>query len=111
MADFREEMSDGSDIEVEVDVENVDQEVGEPEIPDPLDRVQLMFDDSDDEEFDGFHADWTTNPENFRPVHPTRYQGPSGPQVQHREDARPLEYFQDFWTDDLWDQLVLETNR
>jgi hypothetical protein len=113
MASNVDDMSDGSDLEVEVGVEEIEEPGDEPDvIVDPVDRAQMMIDsDDEDEEFLGFNLDWTDDPAMFHPVNKRRYRGPRGPQVQHDEDATPIHYFQDFWSDEMWDHLVVETNR
>ena len=124
MASANDAVSDGSDIDVELDDsgEFLDQN---QTVADPIDRQQLapdippdgddwmnrMFDsDSDDEEFLGFQNSWK-----FEDFHPrraaTRFNGASGPSVLHPPEASPLLYFLLFWTEEMWKHIVDETNR
>ena len=124
MASANDAVSDGSDIDVELDDsgEFLDQN---QTVADPIDRQQLapdippddddwmnqMFDsDSDDDKFLGFQNSWK-----FKDFHPrrtaTRFDGASGPSVLHPPEASPLLYILLFWTEEIWKHIDDETNR
>lgn len=108
-------VSDGSDVEVEGDEEHVLEGGDADGVPenDPLENVHDSGDDSDEDDYDfrGFVDDWVYGADEFQHVQKLEYAGPKGPTTVHPADATPLDYFQDFWTEEMWDHLILETNR
>ena len=94
--------SDGSDIEG-VDLEE------EEEVAEPVNPQEGNISSDDDEDFDGFHPDWVY--EDFNPRQPRAYRQDGGATRAFDVDSRPVDYFNAFWGDDLWEHLVLETNR
>lgn len=106
--------SDGSDVELENDEQNVglDEEI-EGNVPeDPLDRAQEwnLFDEDEEveEEFVGFQVDWQTA--GFRPRHPKKFSRTPGVKVPMTENASPLDAFSKIFNDEVWDVLVTQTN-
>ena len=95
--------SDGSDIE------GVDLEEEEEEVAEPVNPQEGNISSDDDEDFYGFHPDWVY--EDFNPRQPRAYRQDGGATRAFDVDSRPVDYFNAFWGDDLWEHLVLETNR
>jgi hypothetical protein len=117
--------SDGSDVEVDNDDEigtnngNFFEE-NDSEVPeDPIDRamqqdftVFAMFNEDDvDEsyEFEGFDDVWRF--ENFQNPNAPKFRQRAGPQIQHPQEYRAIDYFELFYSEEMWDRLVTETNR
>ena len=110
MASAYDAVSDGSDIDVELDDsgEFLDQN---QTVADPIDRQQLAPDippdgedwmnrmldsDSDDDEFLGFQNSWKFD--NFHPRRAAmRFNGASWPSVLHPPEASPLLYTEEMW--------------
>ena len=117
-----ESESDISDIEYENDDANLhsDGDIStdtrsEDETPSPLQPASEISDEDSDLEIkdpDVQPPDWTCD--NFRDFHVPPFKGPTpGPTLPHDFDvhtATPLEYFQLFFTDELFSQLVDDTN-
>ncbi|XP_052818115.1 piggyBac transposable element-derived protein 4-like [Mya arenaria] len=114
------DLSDGSDIEVDSDaddvnllgtnLEDVDRDRNNNETLN--DDIWLRFFDDDQDyqdDFEGFQNDWVT--EMFSPRLPNGYTKRGGPAELHPEEARPAHYFDLLWGQDFWDILVEETNR
>ena len=78
--------------------------------------VNAMFDDDDDDDddlsdFEGFDAAWVENSAYFRPVREPAFRLIPGSQIQHPPEARAVDYFDFFFDDDVWQRMVVETNR
>ena len=59
------------------------------------------------------NVQWTNNTQGFTELHfqPNEQPGPKNIPAIINEDSTPLEYFELYWDDDLWQILVTETNR
>ena len=66
-------------------------------------------DDSDDSVFAGFQAAWKER--NFVECLTMDFRGIGGASVLHPPEVNPGKYFDQFWTGEMWQQLVDETNR
>ncbi|KAK2190175.1 hypothetical protein NP493_87g02016 [Ridgeia piscesae] len=73
--------------------------------------VRNLFaeDDSDDSVFAGFQAAWKER--DFVERLTMDFRGIGGASVLHPPEANPGMYFDQFWTGEMWQQLVDETNR
>ena len=73
--------------------------------------VRNLFaeDDSDDSVFAGFQAAWKER--DFVQRVAMAFRGIGGASVLHPPEANPGMYFDQFWTGEMWRQLVDETNR
>ncbi|KAK2183987.1 hypothetical protein NP493_288g03005 [Ridgeia piscesae] len=73
--------------------------------------VRNLFaeDDSDDSVFAGFQAAWKER--DFVDRLTMDFRGIGGASVLHPPEANPGMYFDQFWTGEMWQQLVDETNR
>ena len=117
MADDGSSDSEGSDISG-VDEDIRDDFEGElaGEHVDPLDRAQdgggsetmplwvtNLFHNSDgsDDEFDGFHHDWVTDPRRFRSVNVPDCLLDGGSAYQHPEESTAGYYFGLMWNDEV----------
>lgn len=113
MAARSDDISDGSDLEMdgEVDFDDLIEINGRNSWMnmDNDEWVRYFDDDSDDGDFEGFDGEWTT--ENFHPRIPRQYSDVGGSVFDHPEEARPINFFEQLWGDDLWNLLVQETNR
>lgn len=112
MSEKSGDLSDGSDIDVEeeIDFSNVIEEVrNQWNNPENDQYMRLLDDDSSDEEFEGFDGNWRR--ENFSARVRRPYTKVGGPVFQHPEEAGPLHYFDLLWGQDLWELLLQETNR
>ncbi|CAM4573597.1 unnamed protein product [Leuciscus chuanchicus] len=109
--------SEGSDIELDDSGEFEREEVvtleDYDENDDPLDRAREWdLWDTDGEEEDGFYGfqvDWRT--EGYQPRKAKQFTRKPGVKQPIPEDASPLDVFSCIFTDELWDMLVMETNR
>lgn len=68
-----------------------------------------FLDESIDEEFEGFDADWKT--ENFHRRNPLPFNREGGCLVDIPDHYTAGDYFQLFFNDEMWGLLVTETNR
>ena len=110
--------SEGSDLEINID-ENDDNLDGndQNQIDDPLQRAQdddllydVLFGDGEEEDFEGFDQLWKMD--DFRPVEAAPiFRRVPGAQILHPPEARALDYFELFYTQEIWERLVTETNR
>ena len=118
--------SNGNDFDGIEGFVNDDDSDGNPDVNiqvrNPIDRAQdallvnVMFDDddSDDEDFEGFNANWVITMAIFalslsqifrcRPV--LKFA-----KILHPPEARAIDYFELFFTDEIWIRMVDETNR
>ena len=113
MADADEELSEGSDIEV--DEPNTDEELDEMEsdldsdddentVPDRHDFGNLrgLFDSDDsDDEFMGFQADWVTDPARFQRRNTPVCNLVGGAAFQHPENFSAGDWFDLLWSDEV----------
>ena len=65
--------------------------------------------DSDTDDLTGFDFIWKMD--NLQKQSRSIYTGIGGSKVQHPEEAQPQHYFELFWDSNVWDRLVIETNR
>ena len=116
MAERGEDFSDGSDIEAEYDMDdgdindldgNIDHEV----IQGDVDKwILKIFNEENDlkNQFLGFQNEWVQ--ENFQPRMENNYRKDGGATIEHLEEASPGQYFELFWTIEVMDRFVNETN-
>lgn len=120
MADSSDEASEGSDIDAEISYNDDENDLNLAnatlhEVRQGDDEHLQGFFDSDSEsgsDFEGFHGDqWVQDARHFIPRHPRRFTSIPGATEQHPEEAQPQHYFDMLWGDDMWQHLVVETNR
>ena len=116
MAEQGEDVSDGSDIEAEYEVDdgdidvldgNIDHEVIQGDVDE---WIRNIFNEENDvnDEFLGFQNEWVQD--NFQPRMENNYRKVVGATIEHPEEASPGQYFELFWTNEIIDRLVNETN-
>ncbi|XP_061186542.1 piggyBac transposable element-derived protein 4-like [Saccostrea echinata] len=107
MAERNEGLSDGSDIEIEYDDQR-DDFVGEidPEINGG--EVNFLEENEEDADFCGYQNNWVY--ENFYPRLGNPFKKPAGATVVHPAEASAGQYLELFWTNELLDKLMQETN-
>ena len=105
--------SDGSDLDGgdsgESDYENVDQYLEEANQDQDIDVNLEEANQDQDMDVNVQHDGWIF--ENFRAPNIEPYTLGGGATAIHPIDARPGDYFDLFWTEELWTHLVTETNR
>ena len=109
------EASEGSDFDGYDGESDVVIDADGPGEPDhPTDHIlgnnmlaNMMFDD----DMSDFDEAWIENSANFRPVHEQAFHLIPGAQIQHPPEARAIDYFDFFFTGDMWQRMVVETNR
>ena len=106
--------SDGSDIDINFEGFESEEEENEFVPDDPLERAQQCDfldteEEEEEEEFRGFQVDWRTG--NYLPRHTKPFSRTPGVKQPIPLDASPLDVFSLIFTDELWDTLVTETNR
>ncbi|XP_062583974.1 piggyBac transposable element-derived protein 4-like [Saccostrea cucullata] len=112
MADREEGLSDGSDIEgdyeeQEENIADVEREIIRGDVDDWIHNI-FQEDSNDEADFLGFQSEWTS--ENFHPRIGNVFRKIGGATVEHPEEASAGQYFELFWTNELLDRLVQETN-
>lgn len=116
MAERGEDFSDGSDIEAEYDMDdgdinvldgNIDHEVIQGDVDE---WILNIFNEENDvnKQFLGFQNEWKQ--ENFQPRMENNYRKVGGATIEHPVEASSGLYFELFWTNDVMDRFVNETN-
>ena len=123
MAEGGDARSEGSDISVgnlsdfdennnEIHAEPEENELENENGANNLQNFAAFFDsdnESDGSEFEGFDADWKRGNFTDRPVHNFTENG--GINALLPDDARAKQFFQLIWTNEMWQHIVIETNR
>ena len=115
--------SDGSDIEVDrndefdfladINGENELLEVHNQALHDELADFarQIFADESDEEDFTGFQVNWTEDRQRFERRKKRNYTKTQGGSANLPYDAKAVDFFTLFWDNQMWERLVVESNR
>ena len=114
MDDNSDVNSDGSDIEID-DIEENDTLKDDFEL-EQVNRnadewLEALFDSNseNEDEFEGFQEEWVRD--RFAPRVKPRFRLIGGATFQLPKEAEAFHYFELLWDDEMWRQLVTETNR
>ena len=106
-----DEISEGSDLEIDSGDEYnyfmTDRRKNENYEHDEW--LAQMIEESNDTELEGFEHDWEYDKLSTRV--PNLYTEQAGPICSLPKESQPLDYFDKFWGEEMWQHIVTETNR
>ena len=106
-----DEISEGSDLEIDSGDEYnyfmTDRRKNENYEHDEW--LAQMIEESNDTELEGFEHDWEYDKLSTRV--PNLYTEQAGPIFSLPKESQPLDYFDKFWGEEMWQHIVTETNR